>query len=135
MTPEPPDDYEDLLCGADGLLALVKLFRRVARGAARGEGMARNLLAWLLDDLEEALGEAKAVLSGGRQEAGRPHPRGDYLSFLCGSHGLLARLVLLRAIARAAAAGEKAAALALAELLPDLEELLGEVEGALTRRN
>jgi hypothetical protein len=105
--PEPPGDYEDFLGDADGLVAEVKLYRAVVASAARGSQGIVILLALLLPALKELLGEVKGALAGaGRQKAGTPQPRGN----------------------DPPASGST-------DPLSDLERLLGEVEGALTRRN
>jgi hypothetical protein len=107
MRPEPPDDYEDFLSGTDDLLAQVKLYRGIVGSAARGSEVGAALRALILPGLKELLGEAEAVLAGrGRRKAGTPRPPGDDPP----------------PFSRTA-------------FLSDLEGLLGEVEGALTRRN
>jgi hypothetical protein len=62
-------------------------------------------------------------------------PPTTYRDYLGDADDLLARVKAFRAVAGAAAAGNRSAQALLARMAPDLEELLGEVGGALTRRN
>jgi hypothetical protein len=136
--PEPPGDYEDFLFDADALLAQVKLYRGLVGAAARGGKGVEALLVLLLPDLEELLGEVRGVLTGaerGRQKVGRPEPPGGDPDpgFRTGLRPPRGKLLWL--IIRFAAVGDATALGSLPGLLPDLEQLLGAVEAAMTQRN
>jgi hypothetical protein len=76
--------------------------------------------------------------AGGLGEEGEvtvDEPPTTYRDFLGDADDLLARVKAFRAVAGAAAAGNRAAQAVLARMAPDLEKLLGEVEAVLKGRN
>jgi hypothetical protein len=62
-------------------------------------------------------------------------PPTSFRGFLSDADHLVARVKVFRAVAGAAAEGNKVAKALLALMTPDLEVLLGEVQAALTQRN
>ena len=136
--PAPPGDYEDFLFDIDDLVAQVKVLRQIVRDAARADQAASALLAWFLPQLGPLLSEVQAALAGaerGRQGADVLQPPDDDPAFSSRTGPLPARVRLLGNIVRFAAAGDELALASLPRFLPDLEELLGDVEGALRDRN
>jgi hypothetical protein len=78
---------------------------------------------------------ADTAAGAGRKEVGVAGSQNGFWDILGDADDLVVRLKLLRGLVEVAAEGNKVAKAMLGTMLPELQELLADVETVLTRRN